>query len=227
MLKPKSRWTATAIHFSISIAIAVLLLAFLKTVWFPGALFDAAGGIQGMKILLPVDLILGPLLTLVIYNANKPSKELARDLTVIGVIQTSCLAAGLYIIHQERPVAAVLILDTFEIVKAYDIPTETTLTNFSGNPKMLYIDLPENNSEAKITAVQRSLFGNSLKLQSKYYRDLYNPTKSYDIIFSVAKELPPTSQDCLTVRLESQYEKGRACYNINTHELYNFQPDNN
>ena len=58
-----------------------------------------------MQIIFAVDLVLGPLLTLIVFKAGKPG--LKFDLTVIGVLQVCCLAAGIYIVHEERPLAVV------------------------------------------------------------------------------------------------------------------------
>ena len=54
-----------------------------------------------MRIIIGIDLILGPLLTLIVFKAEKPG--LKFDLTAIGTLQAACLAAGLYIVYSERP----------------------------------------------------------------------------------------------------------------------------
>ena len=54
-----------------------------------------------MRIIIFVDLVLGPCLTLVVYKAGK--KGLKLDLTCIGLLQVTCLAAGLYVVYSERP----------------------------------------------------------------------------------------------------------------------------
>ena len=55
-----------------------------------------------MRIIIGVDLILGPVLTLIVFKAGKPGLKL--DLTLIGILQASCLTVGLYIIYTERPI---------------------------------------------------------------------------------------------------------------------------
>ena len=93
------------------------MLAYLVVkVWYPDFFFQTDGGWQGLRLLLGVDLVLGPLLTLIVYRAGKPG--LRFDLTVIGVVQVVCLAAGVWIVRGERPLAIVYIDGSFYSVTA-------------------------------------------------------------------------------------------------------------
>ncbi len=74
-----NRWKAFAIHMGASLLLFLGLLLIIINVWFPGILFSIDGGWDGLKILLGVDLVLGPLLTLLVYKAGKPG--LKFDLT--------------------------------------------------------------------------------------------------------------------------------------------------
>lgn len=70
-------------------------------VWYPDFFYTIDGGWEGMRIIIAVDLILGPLLTLIVFKAGKPG--LKFDLTAIGCFQVACLAAGVFIVYSERP----------------------------------------------------------------------------------------------------------------------------
>ena len=83
-----SRWRAFAIHFGISMLVFLLLLAIILVFWFPGILFNIDGGWTGLRIIIGVDLVLGPLLTLVVFKAGKPG--LKFDLACIGLFQAAC-----------------------------------------------------------------------------------------------------------------------------------------
>ena len=76
------RIKAFLIHLGISLVILFVLLYLLVFVWYPPPLFAADGGMQGLKIILGVDLVLGPLLTLMVYNPAKGWKRLKFDLWV-------------------------------------------------------------------------------------------------------------------------------------------------
>ena len=96
-----SRYRAAWYHFLISLGILVFLAYLVVFVWYPGFFFTIDGGWQGMRLITAVDLVLGPLLTLIVFKAGKPG--LKFDLTVIGLLQSLCLAAGLFIVYNERP----------------------------------------------------------------------------------------------------------------------------
>ena len=85
-----SRWKAAGIHLSISLAIGLLVGALLFGVWYPPPYFHAAGADELILLLVGIDIVLGPLMTLVIFRSGK--RGLKFDLTVIGLV---CLACGL------------------------------------------------------------------------------------------------------------------------------------
>lgn len=96
-----SRYLAAFYHLLISLAVFVGLAYLVLFVWYPDFFYTIDGGWEGMRIIIFVDLVLGPCLTLVVYKAGK--KGLKFDLTCIGLLQVSCLAAGLWVVYSERP----------------------------------------------------------------------------------------------------------------------------
>jgi len=117
-----SRWKAAAIHLSISITVGLLTLALLFLVWFPQPYFEAAGGEHLIIVLLCVDLVLGPLLTLILFKSGK--KGMLFDLWMIGILQSAALVYGLYVIAEARPVFIVAAVDRFNLVAAGDLAPE-------------------------------------------------------------------------------------------------------
>jgi len=113
-----NRWKAAAIHLSLSAVIAVLIGALLYFVWFPSPYFAAAGASKLILLLMGVDVCIGPLLTLLVVNCNKPAKLLLLDLTVIGVLQTIAFGYGLHVIISARPVFIVAEVDRLVMVTA-------------------------------------------------------------------------------------------------------------
>lgn len=103
----KSKLKAFGIHISLSMVIFIALLAMLRFVWYPGVWFSVDGGWQGTRIMVLVDLVLGPLLTLLIFNPSKSRRETLLDFSVIGLIQVAALSWGTYAVHKQRPLAIV------------------------------------------------------------------------------------------------------------------------
>jgi hypothetical protein len=75
-------------------------------------------------IVVAVDVLLGPLITLVVFNRRKPRAELVRDLTVVGLIQLAALGYGLWSVCVARPVHLVFEYDRFRVVHAVEVPEE-------------------------------------------------------------------------------------------------------
>ncbi|GFZ93976.1 TfpX/TfpZ family type IV pilin accessory protein [Dyella caseinilytica] len=113
-----NRWKAATIHLSLSFAIAVLIGSLLYFVWFPSPYFTAAGASKLILLLMGVDVCIGPLLTLLVVNRNKPAKLLLLDLSVIGVLQAIAFGYGLYVIISSRPVFIVAEVDRLVMVTA-------------------------------------------------------------------------------------------------------------
>lgn len=113
------RIKAFALHLAISAVIALAVMAVVFYVWYPAPLHTAVGVTQIFMILLAVDVVLGPLLTLVVYKVGK--KTLVMDLTVIALLQVSALGYGLLTVAEGRPAWLVFAADRFDLVRILDI----------------------------------------------------------------------------------------------------------
>lgn len=118
-------WTrrahAAGVHLLISAAIAGVAAAVVFGLWYPGAYREMSGGRELFLLVTSVDVVLGPLLTLVAFNLKKPRRELRRDLAIIGLLQLSALVYGLHTTYAVRPVALVFEVDRFKVVADDDV----------------------------------------------------------------------------------------------------------
>jgi hypothetical protein len=105
----KVKLIATAVHLSMSVAVFLVLAYLIYYVWYPQPFYSIAGGWQGMRLVAAVDLILGPVITFLIFNLNKSRREIVFDLVIILVIQFGALAYGVVATYSQRPVAVILI----------------------------------------------------------------------------------------------------------------------
>lgn len=113
------------IHFSLSIAIAVVAAALVFGVWFPYPYRELAGGQYLFFLMMVIDVVCGPLLTAIIFNPKKPRRELKMDIAVVVILQLVVLGYGLYSISLARPVRLAFEADRFVSVAAADIDSET------------------------------------------------------------------------------------------------------
>lgn len=120
----KGRFKASSIHLGISLTIAVLAALLVFGVWYPYPYRDTSGGRELFLIVVSVDVILGPLLTLAVFNRSKPRDELVRDLAIVGLVQLAALGYGLWTVAMARPVHLVFEFDRFRVVHAIEVPEE-------------------------------------------------------------------------------------------------------
>lgn len=127
MLSPiswRDRLRASGIHLSISLMVAALAALVVFGVWYPYPYRELSGGRELFLIVVTVDVVLGPLITLTVFNRAKPRAELRRDLAMVGLLQVVALAYGLWTVAVARPVHLVFEIDRFRVVHAVDVPPE-------------------------------------------------------------------------------------------------------
>lgn len=117
--RPIDRWRAAPVHLAISATLAALVFAIVYFVWYPGAMFDAAGGRDLFVLIAAVDVTIGPLITLIIFVPGK--RGLKFDLTVIALLQLCALGYGAYVLFESRPVWIVYVKDRYELVRANQV----------------------------------------------------------------------------------------------------------
>ena len=87
--------------------------------WYPEPTFGIVGVLPIMLMLIGVDLILGPLLTLIVYKHGKPG--LKFDLSVIALVQIVALVYGAHTLYEEKPHYLVFAIDRLEFVALKDV----------------------------------------------------------------------------------------------------------
>ncbi len=120
----RSRWPAALIHLLAGGAIVGLGTYLLVRTWYPGPFAQIAGGLHMLALLIGVDIVLGPILTLVASTPGKPRRVFARDLAVIFVLQAAGWAYGLHSLALARPVGLVFEVEQMRLVVAADTTPE-------------------------------------------------------------------------------------------------------
>lgn len=168
-----NRTQAFLFHLAISLVIFLVILYFIVFHWYPWPFFAGDGGWQGIRIVALVDIILGPLLTLIVFRPGKPS--LKFDLSVIALIQITALVLGVSFVHQERPVATIWAKDRFHTVpmgiwEGAGMQAADLKKYGDKLPVNIYMDLPDGMREmGEVFRKSISLKKNLYQL-SEYYR---------------------------------------------------------
>ena len=116
------RWSAG--HLVISAAVVALAALLVFGVWYPSPWRQLLGVAGIFGIVVGVDLVCGPLLTLVLASPRKSRQERWVDLSLVGAIQLIALAYGLWSVFGARPVALVFEVDRLTIVSANEVEIE-------------------------------------------------------------------------------------------------------
>jgi hypothetical protein len=110
-----------AVHLLISAIAVACVAAIVYFVWYPYPLMSIQGALTILLLLVVVDVVLGPLMTLIVGSPTKPRRELIRDISVIGAIQLAALSYGTYSLFVARPAYVVFNADRFDAVGANEV----------------------------------------------------------------------------------------------------------
>lgn len=117
----KARLWAAGTHFGVSVSLAALAALLVFFVWYPYPYREISGGRSLFLLVVTVDVIMGPLLTLAIFSKGKSRRALRFDLVIIGALQLAALSYGLWTVAVARPVHLVFEINRFLVVHAIDV----------------------------------------------------------------------------------------------------------
>lgn len=210
-----TRWKAASIHLSISLVVGLIAFSLLYFVYYPQPYFAAAGADKLVLILLGVDVVLGPLLTLVVFKSGK--RTLKFDLATIATLQLAALVYGLYIMWFARPAFILAVVDRVEIVYANTIETDkfaqAQLPQFRSDPLFGPVfgvtrrPLPGAEQEEILTA---SFNGADIQLFPRYFQE--QTGERFQEFLSAAKrpeDLPKPTADAISAYLQKHPYSGK------------------
>jgi hypothetical protein len=139
---------AFLLHLAVSAAVTATLVALAAWRWFPLPYFVTDGGWQGIRLVAAIDVVLGPCITLVVYNRSKSWRALAFDYCVIGLLQVAALSFGIWTVFAQRTVMVVLADGAFYSVDAQTAvrlggPGEAVLQGASTRPAYAVMVMPD------------------------------------------------------------------------------------
>lgn len=138
----KIRLKAFAIHFLISAVVVGIALALTYGLWYKPPFSYVENVTTIILMLVMVDLVVGPLLTLVVYNPAK--KSLKMDLAIIALVQVAALLYGMSVVYDSRPVYAVYAGGRFSTAAA----SEFEALELQKTPKdNVYLDFPKTGTQ--------------------------------------------------------------------------------
>lgn len=146
------RIKAFSIHVLISASVISLFLCFALLIWYPFPFDYFYSPFDVLKIVLVVDLIVGPLFTLIVYDIKKSKRELRRDLSVVVLIQVIAFVWGVHVTYVSRPIFLVFSNQDFYVFAKDDVDLtllkdETLLPAFWKGVQQVYVKPPKDSDE--------------------------------------------------------------------------------
>ncbi len=146
----KQKIKAGGIHFLLSLVVISSYLSIVFLLWYPDPYATLEKVVDAAKIVVGVDLVLGPLLTFLLYKKNKPGLKL--DLSMVVLFQITALSWGVYVTYEQRPVYIAYAEEMFSVVAASDLkgkrPEDSALQAQGwGDQKIVYVELPKEAKE--------------------------------------------------------------------------------
>lgn len=185
------RLRAFLIHLVSSVFAAGVSLFIVFVIWHPAPLAKAVGVTYIFIMMLGIDMVLGPLLTLIV--AKKGKKSLKFDLSVIIILQVAAFVYGIYNIAVSRPVYIAFDSIRFEVVQANEISKSSLEQAQSpyqilgwGTPKYVAVKAAKNDEERSDRLFSELKTGIAPSKQPNLYEPLDN---QWSIISSEAKSL--------------------------------------
>jgi hypothetical protein len=145
---------AARVHLVCSLLVALLAGVLVLGLWYPYPYREMSGGRELFMLVMAVDVVCGPLLTLVLFNPTKPRLELWRDLGLVALIQIGALSYGIYTAWQARPLFLALEFDRFKVVMSVDLDAaelaklpENLRPKLWGDPRLIALRPPKSIEE--------------------------------------------------------------------------------
>ena len=169
-----SRFKAASLHFALSVLVGAALLGAMLLLWYPAPFFEASGGNHLALLIIGIDVVLGPLMTLIVFDIRK--KSLKFDMAAVLFIQAAALIYGTNIMFQARPAFVVYAVGVFRIAAANELEPELLAQaqheEFRrpplGGPQIVAAANPTDPTELS-TVTFAALSGIDLHVLPKYY----------------------------------------------------------
>jgi hypothetical protein len=174
------RLKAFSLHLLSSATVLTLILGSLYLGWYRWPGWHLTDVTRVVFVMVCVDVVLGPTLTLIIANKNKPRRELVRDIGIIVVVQLCALIYGSVSLWSGRPLYYAFSENILQLVQAYDIDAAEAEAGRRQNPGLaphwyslphwIWAPLPQDADEGRKIVVSAVTGGDDVTSMPKYFR---------------------------------------------------------
>ena len=130
------RLKAFSLHLLSSAMVLTLILGCLYFGWYRWPGWYLTDVTRVVLVMVCVDVVLGPTLTLIIANQKKSRRELARDIGIIVAVQLCALGYGSVSLWSGRPLYYAFSENVLQLVQDYDIDAKEAQLGREQNPTL-------------------------------------------------------------------------------------------
>ncbi len=174
------RLKAFLLHLLSSASVLTLILGCLYLGWYRWPGWYLTDVTQVVLVMICVDVVLGPTLTLIIANQMKSRRELARDIGIIVVVQLCALGYGSVSLWNGRPLYYAFSENVLQLVQAYDIDANEAKLGREQNaglaphwyslPRWIWAPLPQDASASQKIVISAITGGDDVISMPKYFK---------------------------------------------------------
>jgi len=174
------RLKAFSLHLLSSATALTLILGSLYFGWYRWPGWHLADVTTVVLVMVCVDVVLGPTLTLIIANQKKSRRELTRDIGIIVAVQLCALIYGSVSLWNGRPLYYAFSESVLQLVQAYDIDAKDAEAGRQQNPALaphwyslprwIWAPLPQNAEESRKIIVSAITGGDDVISMPKYFK---------------------------------------------------------
>ncbi len=156
--------------------IALLASVLIFGVWYPWPMDKLTTGRELFGILIVVDIVCGPTLTMVVWSRYKTRLHIFLDVGFILMMQLAALVYGLYMTSLTRPVAVIFEADRLRVVVASEIDIDELinapvgLREFSWTGPVLLSVRSARDSDEFLRSIDMSLAGKEPSIRPGWWQ---------------------------------------------------------
>lgn len=168
-----TRQKAAFIHLLISSIALTLLTLMTIFIWYPPPYYRYEGVLQILQLLVLVDVVLGPVITFIVFKQGKPG--LKFDLSIIATIQIAAFLYGTYTIYSQFPAYLLYANGQFLTVPISSIdqeklPDPQLKRSWEIGPKLVMAKVPEDTKSQLAFTVAQITEGKTIADYPEYYQ---------------------------------------------------------
>jgi hypothetical protein len=203
----KRRLGAFGFHLLGSAVALTLVLGTLYLGWYHWPGWYLSDAVHVILIMVAVDVVMGPMLTLIVAAPKKPRHELRRDIAVIAAVQLAALIYGSTALWNGRPLYYAFSVNCLSLVQAQDMDAKAVelareqkaplAPHWYSLPRWIWAPLPDDQARAEQIVRSAVQGGADVTAMPQYYKpwalglkELRTQLKNVDAItfFSTAEK---------------------------------------